>query len=116
MIKGIGVDIIELSRIEELITRQRKFIDRILTDREKQIFEGLSERRQIEFLAGRFAAKEAYSKAAGTGIGKEISFLDIEIQSDDLGKPHIVKPQSQAHLSISHSRDYAVAQVIIEEF
>lgn len=115
MIKGIGIDIIELSRIEEIIARQRKLIDRILTDREKQTFEQLSERRRIEFLAGRFAAKEAYSKALGTGIGKEVSFLDIEIGTDDLGKPHIVKPMIQAHLSISHSRDYAVAQVIIEE-
>jgi holo-[acyl-carrier protein] synthase len=115
MIKGIGIDIIELSRIEEIIARQRKLIDRILTDREKQTFEQLSERRRIEFLAGRFAAKEAYSKAVGTGIGKEVSFLDIEIETDDLGKPHIVKPMIQAHLSISHSRDYAVAQVIIEE-
>lgn len=116
MIKGIGIDIIELSRIEEIIARQRKLIDRILTDREKQTFEQLSERRRVEFLAGRFAAKEAYSKALGTGIGKEVSFLDIEIETDDLGKPHIVMPSIQAHLSISHSRDYAVAQVIIEEF
>jgi holo-[acyl-carrier protein] synthase len=115
MIKGIGIDIIELSRIEQIIARQTKLIDRVLTDKEKQTFEQLSERRKIEFLAGRFAAKEAYSKAFGTGIGKEVSFLDIEIETDDLGKPHIVKPSIGAHLSISHSRDYAIAQVIIEE-
>jgi holo-[acyl-carrier protein] synthase len=114
MIKGIGIDIIELSRIDEIMTRQRKLIDRILTDNEKRTFETLSEHRQIEFLAGRFAAKEAYSKAAGTGIGKEISFLDIEIETDHLGKPHIIKPETNAHLSISHSQEYAVAQVIIE--
>ncbi|MCM3694656.1 holo-ACP synthase [Neobacillus niacini] len=115
MIKGIGIDIIELSRIEEIVTRQKKLIDRILTENEKQTFVKLPERRKIEFLAGRFAAKEAYSKALGTGIGKELSFLDIEIQTDSSGKPYIVKPESYGFLSISHSRDYAVAQVVIEE-
>ncbi|MFF2448773.1 holo-ACP synthase [Neobacillus sp. NPDC058068] len=115
MIKGIGIDIIELSRIQEIISTQMKFVDRILTPKEKVKFEGLSSRRQVEFLAGRFSAKEAFSKAAGTGIGKELSFLDIEIETNSFGKPFFAKPEVQAHLSISHSRDYAVAQVVIEE-
>jgi len=115
MIKGIGIDIIELSRVRDLITRQSKFVDRVLTLNEKNRFEDLSEVRKVEFLAGRFAAKEAFSKAMGTGIGKELSFLDIEIETDTSGKPFIVKPGVRAHLSISHSREYAVAQVIIEE-
>lgn len=115
MIKGIGIDIIELSRIQELISRQMKFADRILTKNEKKRFQDLPERRKVEFLAGRFAAKEAYAKALGTGIGKNLSFLDIEIASNDLGKPYIAMPKVKAHLSISHSRDYAVAQVIIED-
>lgn len=114
MITGIGIDIIELARIKELLARQGKFADRVLTANEKQQFAGLPERRQAEFLAGRFAAKEAFSKAAGTGIGKELSFLEIEIATDAFGKPFFVKPAVRAHLSISHSRDYAVAQVIIE--
>lgn len=116
MITGIGIDIIELERIQKIISTQKKFVDRILTENEKQTFTQLSEWRQVEFLAGRFAAKEAFSKAAGTGIGKELSFLDIEISADSLGKPIIVKPELNAHLSISHSRDYAVAQVVIEKF
>jgi holo-[acyl-carrier protein] synthase len=115
MITGIGIDIIELSRIEEIVARKKKLVDRILTLGEKEIFEQLSERRKIEYLAGRFAAKEAYSKANGTGIGKELSFLDIEIMSDPYGKPYIIKPEKRAHLSISHSREYVVAQVIMEE-
>lgn len=115
MIKGIGIDIIELSRIDELLTRQKKLIDRILTPREKDLFETLSGSRCVEYLAGRFAAKEAFSKAMGTGIGKKLSFLDIEILTDELGKPFFRKPEVRAHLSISHSRDYAVAEVIIED-
>ena len=115
MIKGIGIDIIELARVQEIIVRQAKFLDRVLTSLEKEQFVLLTGRRKVEFLAGRFAAKEAFSKANGTGIGKELSFLDIEIASDSFGKPYISKPKVQAHLSISHSREYAVAQVIIEE-
>lgn len=115
MIKGIGIDIIELSRIEEISNQQQKFIDRILTPLEKEKLEVLTGRRRIEFIAGRFAAKEAFSKANGTGIGKELSFHDIETDNDPSGKPMIVKPKIKAHLSISHSKEYAVAQVIIEE-
>lgn len=115
MIKGIGVDITELDRMETLIERQPRLKERILTEKEILIFDGLNGRRRIEYFAGRFAAKEAFSKAYGTGIGKYLSFLDIEISADDKGKPVISKPFSNGvHLSISHSRDYAVAQVIIE--
>ncbi|MDF0727680.1 holo-ACP synthase [Cytobacillus sp. S13-E01] len=117
MIIGIGIDIIELKRIEDILHKQPKFIDRILTESEKVSFIVLSENRKIEFLAGRFAAKEAFSKAVGTGIGKELSFLDIEIKPNESGKPSIIKPlkeKESIHLSISHSKAYAVAQVIIE--
>ncbi|MEH7418089.1 holo-ACP synthase [Neobacillus drentensis] len=115
MIKGIGIDIIELDRIRGLINKQSKLVDRILTVNEKKRYEELSEVRKVEFLAGRFAAKEAFSKAFGTGIGKELSFQDMEIETDDLGKPFFRKPEVQSHLSISHSREYAVAQVVLEK-
>ena len=116
MIEGIGIDIVELNRIKNIIERQRKIIDRVLTPVEKDDFETLSDKRRVEFLAGRFAAKEAFSKAVGSGIGQKLSFLDIEIRKDEKGKPFIVKPFSQGvHLSISHSDQYAVAQVVIEK-
>lgn len=116
MIKGIGLDICELERIKQTFSRNEKLKDRILTKGEKVVFEGLSEKRKIEFLAGRFAAKEAFSKANGTGIGKDLSFQDIEVASDERGKPFIVKPfQKGVHLSITHSEHYALAQVIIED-
>jgi holo-[acyl-carrier protein] synthase len=116
MIAGIGLDVVELSRIEALIEKQKRFPERILTQHEKDIFLGLKQRRKIEYLAGRFAAKEAFSKANGTGIGKELSFLDIEIQTDKNGKPFVVKPfVDGVHLSITHTREYAAAQVIIEK-
>ena len=63
MIVGIGIDIVELKRIRKINKRQKKFVDRILTPFEKEIINRLTEKRQIEFLAGRFAAKEAFAKA-----------------------------------------------------
>lgn len=116
MITGIGIDIIELERIRKIHKRQDKFADRVLTPNEKAVFNTLSESRKIEFLAGRFAAKEAYSKAVGTGIGENLSFLHIEIEKDEKGKPFISKPNNNGvHLSISHSKEYAIAQVVIED-
>jgi len=116
MIKGIGIDIVELDRIEKILIRTPKFVDRILTIAEKLEFETLSNSRKIEFLAGRFAAKEAFAKAVGTGIGSEWSFLDIEVKKDERGKPYIVSNLNHTvHLSISHSKQFAVAQVVLEE-
>jgi holo-[acyl-carrier protein] synthase len=116
MIAGIGLDIVEIKRIENLLHRQTTFAQRVLTANELEIFQSLSPKRQSEYLAGRFAAKEAFSKAYGTGIGTELSFHDIEIQYDENGKPMIVKPFKEGvHLSITHSREFAAAQVVIEK-
>lgn len=115
MISGIGVDMTELDRIRKIIARQDRFPERILTSKEMAVYNSLPEKRRAEYLAGRFAAKEAFSKAVGTGIGEKLSFQDIEIEKDELGKPFISKPfKKGVHLSISHSREYAVAQVVIE--
>jgi holo-[acyl-carrier protein] synthase len=116
MIVGIGIDIVELTRIQKLMEQNERFVDRILTEEEKVIFAQLSNWRKVEFLAGRFAAKEAYAKAFGTGIGASLSFQDIEILNDEHGKPIVISKtrEHRVHVSISHSRDYAVAQVIIE--
>ncbi|GAF11785.1 holo-[acyl-carrier protein] synthase [Bacillus sp. JCM 19046] len=117
MIKGIGIDIIELDRIKAVQKRQPRLSERILTLAEREQLAELAPARQIEFIAGRFAAKEAYAKAKGTGIGAYLSFQDIEIMRADNGKPYIVNKQhhERSHLSITHSKQYAVAQVVIEE-
>ncbi|WP_108671719.1 holo-ACP synthase [Peribacillus acanthi] len=115
MIVGIGLDIVEIDRIRNLSERQPRFVDRILTTKEKEKYENLKGGRKTEFLAGRFAAKEAFSKAIGTGIGKDLQFIDMEILSDERGKPFFSKPEkNKVHLSITHSQQYAAAQVIIE--
>nr|WGD71188.1 holo-ACP synthase [Bacillus subtilis] len=117
MIYGIGLDITELKRIASMAGRQKRFAERILTRSELDQYHELSEKRKIEFLAGRFAAKEAFSKAFGTGIGRRLSFQDIEIRKDQNGKPYIIctkLSQVAVHVSITHTKEYAAAQVVIE--
>ena len=118
MIKGIGIDIVELDRIQKSIEKNDRLASRILTVREKEKYDSLeNERRRVEYLAGRFAVKEACAKALGTGIGK-LSFQHIEIANKASGAP-VLQVDGYEHytffLSISHSKEYAVAQVVIQE-
>ena len=125
MIKSIGIDIIEISRIEESIRRfDSAFINRIYTPAEQQECASRSDKRF--YYAGRWAAKEAISKALGCGIGKDCSWLDIEILNSPSGSPAAALSGSAAtkfsapgnskiHISISHERANAVAMAIIEE-
>lgn len=116
-IAGIGIDIVELNRIERLLQKKNeRFMKRILSEKEQTVFNALdSNRRQIEFFAGRFAAKEAFAKATGKGIGT-LRFTQIEILSNEAGAPTLRVPNYHSKnlfVSISHSKAYAVAQVII---
>ena len=97
--------------------KQERFPERILTKKEFSRFNELSKRRQVEFLAGRFAAKEAFGKALGTGIGRDFSFKDLEIIPNELNKPVATSTvfEGQIHVSISHSKEYAIAQIVLEE-
>ena len=113
-ITGLGMDAVELSRIEKIVAEPKTFLQKVLTPAELEKYNSLPTKRKVEFLAGRFAAKEAYAKALGTGIGSAISFNEINCINDVNGKPSL-KNAPDAHVSISHSRDYAVATVIIEE-
>ncbi|HCM89616.1 MULTISPECIES: holo-ACP synthase [Vagococcus] len=116
MIIGIGIDIVELDRMKEIIQKNDKFIDRVLTDNEREIFDKLGEKRKVEFLGGRFSCKEAFSKAYGTGIGK-VKLTDIEILREENGRPIVVKSpfEGKVHVSISHTNQTAIAQIILEK-
>lgn len=115
MIKGIGLDIIEIERIEKAMVRTDKFKNRILSERELAIFTTYSSSRKVEFLAGRFAAKEAFSKALGTGIGATCTLHDIEILRGDAGNPLLYYKGELVNgfVSITHTKQYAAAQVIL---
>jgi len=117
MIEGIGMDLVEISRIEKVLFRQKRLPERILSQKERKAFENLKAGRKAEFLAGRFAAKEAYAKARGCGIGKDLSWQDIEIAVNEAGKPKLTVEGAETkriHVSITHTKEYAAAQVVIE--
>lgn len=114
MILGIGNDIIEIDRIEEVLKRHpRRFAERILTPKELDYC--LKHTHSAKHIAGRFCAKEAISKALGKGIGKHLNWHDLEILNDPLGKPvvflssRIKMENTKIHLSISHCHAYATA-------
>ena len=121
MIVGIGNDIIEIERIEKAISKE-SFKNKIYTQRELKNIEKRGNR--TETYAGIFSAKEAISKAIGTGV-REFSLTDLEILNDDLGKPYVVvserldkiikskKENYQIEISISHSKKYATAMAVI---
>ena len=116
MIVGHGIDIEELASIQEAVERKDSFAQRVLTVKELERFTGLKGRRKIEYLAGRWSAKEAFAKAMGTGIGK-LSFQDLEILNDEKGAPYFNQAPFSGNiwLSISHTEQYATASVILEE-
>ena len=129
MIIGIGHDLCFLDRIHRIMNSSfsTRFMQRVLTVDECVSLEKLSKERQVEWVGGRFAAKEAVSKAFGVGIGNKLSFQDITITKNDLGKPicHIsdyaltelgyTREAIRIHLSISHEKMMASAFVVIEQ-
>ena len=122
MIFGVGIDVVEISRIKKTLANN-KFAKKILTPAEHQYYQNLSNSRKIEFLAGRFAAKEAFAKALGCGIGKNFSWQDLSILPDKLGAPicslstklpkKFPTKLSKFNCSISHTKTLAQAIVII---
>lgn len=122
MIVGVGIDIAELDRVGASYRRfGDKFSARVLTPAERALLPA----NPVAYLASRFAAKEAAVKALGTGFSGGITFQDIEILPAPTGKPLLhLRNQArqraedlgvrQAHLSISHGRDNAVAVVVLE--
>ncbi len=131
MIIGIGVDIIDSTRIDKLWHKfTDKFLTKIYTDKEIASFRSIkNHQKKILFLAKRFAAKESFSKACGIGIGRGINFKDIEITNDYLGKPNILIINNKitflnkifncknfiAHLSLSDEGNLVNSYVIIEK-
>lgn len=118
-ISSIGTDIIEIERIRKsLATYGKKFLDKLLTHAEQ---EELLELKDIApRVAGKFAAKEAVAKALGTGFGENLSFHDIIILKDVLGKPtatlsrkaHYFFDAPSFQISISHCKTFALAVAI----
>ena len=114
---GIGNDIIEIKRIENAVKKEN-FVKKVFTEKEIEYI--ISRGERAETYAGKFSAKEAVSKALGTGV-RGFSPNDIEILNNELGKPYVIFKNSIegfnskyfVEISISHCREYAVATAII---
>ena len=103
MIIGQGIDAQMISDVTRLAERRPKFIDVILTPAEREVFDKRKGKHQMEFLAGRFSIKEAYSKAIGTGIGGDVHWHDLEIVPNESGQPVMVKHPKHCLLYTSPS-------------
>ena len=122
---GIGVDIIDNKRIKTSI-KNSKFKDRIYSS--KELKQSLLSKNKVNYFSKRFAAKEAFAKALGTGFRKNLNYKDIEVINDKMGKPYYTKSKKitklvqknfkvkkfNCFLSISDEKDYSTAFTIIQ--
>ena len=126
MIYGVGTDIVNIERVKKILSKNRDgFVKRVLSEHEQALFANKAD--SAAYFAKRFAAKEAFAKALGTGIGREVSFQDLTVRNNENGKPHFIPSEKlrqylvennikQAHLSISDESQNAIAFVVLEVF
>lgn len=125
MIVSIGIDIIEVVRIREVLLRTPRFAERVFTPAERAYCESRGDAVAAQHYAARFAAKEAALKAFQTGWRGGISWQDVEVSAQESGAPFLkfhgqvleLFERSRAtatHLSISHTSEHAIAQVVLE--
>jgi holo-[acyl-carrier protein] synthase len=125
MVLGVGTDLMEIARIAHSIDRfGDRFLHRVFTQREIQYCQ--RKKNAAESFAARFAAKEAGAKALGTGISRGVSWLELEVTSEPSGKPSLqLTGRAAQHarslgvatisLSLTHSKDIALAVVVMED-
>ena len=124
MIISIGIDIIEVHRVREVLLRTPRFVERVYTTQERAYCDSRGV-VAAQHYAARFAAKEATLKALQTGWAGGIAWQDIEVAARDSGAPFLLfrgrvleiyeeSGARAAHLSISHTTEHAIAQVILE--
>lgn len=126
MIRGLGTDVVDIRRVEQLIQRGGAWLERrILSDAEQRLAANLATLRKVEFLAGRFAAKEAIAKATGQGLG-HLRMREVSIEPTAGGQPIIcwlyetgrerdAYVDGRWHVSISHTPTTAFAVAIWED-
>ena len=125
MILGIGTDIVDVARVQRLLERWgERFLNKILTADEKEYW--LSHENPAQYIAARFAAKEATAKCFGYGIGAKMEWKHIELRRRETGQPYIqfsshaletfCNLECDVHVSVSHTRDYATATTVVESW
>jgi holo-[acyl-carrier protein] synthase len=122
MLQGLGIDIIEVARIERALKKWgERFLQRVFTQKERDYCKRKAHPEQS--LAARFAAKEAVLKAIGTGLSGGVSWTDVEVVNAESGKPEVRLGQALLEkighkkilLSISHTKEWAIAQAALVE-
>jgi len=126
MIYGVGTDIVNIERVKKILSKNRdSFVKRVLSEHEQALFANKAD--SAAYFAKRFAAKEAFAKALGTGIGRGVSFKELTVRNNENGKPHFIPSEKlsqylvennikQVHLSISDESQIAIAFVVLEMF
>jgi holo-[acyl-carrier protein] synthase len=125
VIVSIGIDIIEVARIREVLARTPRFAHKVFSEAERNYCDGRGA-VAAQHYAARFAAKEAMLKALQTGWRGGISWQDVEITSRESGAPYLIfhgvvldlfekSGATVAHLSMSHTYEHAIAQVVLEK-
>lgn len=117
MIVGHGIDLQEIDSLEQAVEKHPNFASKVLTAQELAVYQSYPSQRALSYLAGRWAAKEAFSKAYGSGLKTGLDFQDLEILADNKGKPIFTQSPftGKVWVSISHSGNFAQASVILEE-
>jgi len=125
MVIGTGIDIVEIARFRKIIAGSgQRFLDRVFTPEEQRFC--LARRDPAPHFAARFAAKEAVFKALETGWAKGVTWLDVEVRRQEQGAPEIIlsgvaleiaasKGAGRAHLSLTHTNNWAAATAILEQ-
>lgn len=122
MIYGIGTDIVETDRIRKAIENYgKRFLDRLYTPLEQEYCESFKDTKWVHY-AARFAAKESFSKAIGTGLTREFKFGEISILNEESGRPYVVLSggllekygKMKAFISLSHTDNNSIAYIILE--
>ena len=126
MIYGVGTDLVDIERVRKILSQNRDgFVKKVLSEHEQALFTNKAD--SAAYCAKRFAAKDAFAKALGTGIGRVVSFQDLTVRNNENGKPHFIPSEKlrqflveknikQAHLSISDESKNAIAFVVLEMF
>ena len=117
MIKGVGIDSVEVERIKKIVDKGDSFAKKVLTPNEFAQYQKMKGKRKVEYLGGRFSLKESFSKAMGTGLGKYVGFQDVETLWDDLGHPVMTSTKFDGKIfpSITHDKQEIITFVVLEE-
>ena len=111
MIKGVGIDSVEVERVKKIVDKGDSFAKKVLTPNEFAQYQKMKGKRKVEYLGGRF------SKAMGTGLGKYVGFQDVETLWDDLGHPVMTSTKFDGKIfpSITHDNHEIITFVVLEE-